>query len=60
MVGQCRRSGSGLWYQDYAEFEKKTLELIQVDQNIAQNAREFVKSHYSWDSITAKYARLTS
>jgi len=58
MVGQSQRSGGGLWYSDYNDFEKKVLILLEDEQKIAINSREFVRQHYSWDSITKKYLEL--
>ena len=57
MVGQCRRSNGGLWYNNYDEF-KACLEYIINNTNIALNSHKFVEENYSWKIITDKYLKL--
>jgi glycosyltransferase involved in cell wall biosynthesis len=58
MVGQCRRSQAGFWYNDYDEFKLKTTDLLQGHPEKTINARSFVEKHYSWPVIVDKYASL--
>ena len=58
MVGQCRRSNGGLWYEDYDDFYLCIQYLQTKNHFIASSASEFVKKNYSWDVVTKKYLDL--
>ena len=54
MKGQCIRSNAGLYYTNYAEFEKTmNYMLTNTDayEQMVQNGLEFVKNNYSWDYV---------
>jgi len=57
MVGQCRRSNGGLWYNNYDEFIA-CMEYIINNKNIALNGKKFVENNYNWEVITSKYRKL--
>jgi glycosyltransferase involved in cell wall biosynthesis len=56
--GQCRRSGAGLLYRGYAEFEAG-LELLLADESrrrgLGESGRAHVSERYSWDAVTSAY-----
>ncbi|HNX96050.1 MAG TPA: glycosyltransferase family 4 protein [Candidatus Aminicenantes bacterium] len=61
LVGQCRRSQAGLWYDNYEEF-RETVALLADDEELkrrcGENGRRFFTENYSWPVIVAKYQRL--
>ena len=53
----CARSGGGLWFRNYPEFEESlTLMLDRSDLNQAMGAagRTYVQQKYSWHRVTQK------
>jgi len=58
MVGQCKRSDSGLWYENYDEF-RECVNYLLAHPELAHRGRAFVQENYSWDVIIEKYAALT-
>lgn len=59
--GQCIRSNAGLYYTNYAEFEKMMyymLTNIPAYEQMAQNGLEFVKSAYSWEYVVESVSSL--
>lgn len=54
---QCKRSGAGLWFANYAEFEE---ELLLLSSNSALRAgmggrgREFVRREYDWQTVETR------
>jgi glycosyltransferase involved in cell wall biosynthesis len=53
----CARSGGGLWFRNYPEFEESlTLMLDRSDLNQAMGAagRTYVQQEYSWERVTQK------
>lgn len=51
-------SNGGLYFDNYMEFEKVVQFLAQNKQTsivIGKQGRDYVRSHFSWDSITKKY-----
>lgn len=58
MVGQCRRSGGGLPYRGYAEFEG-CLRVLLDDPGLAdelgRNGREWVIGTYGWDAVIDRF-----
>jgi glycosyltransferase involved in cell wall biosynthesis len=61
LVGQARRSGGGLPYIGYAEFEAG-LDLLLTDaslrQRMAEAGRAYVQRRYMWPQVLARYERL--
>ncbi|HET7569604.1 MAG TPA: glycosyltransferase family 4 protein [Gammaproteobacteria bacterium] len=54
MVGQCKRSNGGLWYESYPEFVACIKE-IGRNRWIACGANRFIESNYAWLAIRKKY-----
>lgn len=63
LLGQCRRSHAGLYYENADEFGG-TLDALLDDSALAQrlggNGREFFARHYSWPVIEQKYLDMFS
>jgi glycosyltransferase involved in cell wall biosynthesis len=51
---QCLRSGGGLWFRHYPDFEEELL-LLLSDENLRKRmgaaGREYVQKEYSWASV---------
>ena len=61
LVDHCRRSNAGLFYADRDEFVECTKLLLAdrlLRQRMGRNGQAYVKSHYHWDVIMAKYDKL--
>ena len=51
---QCRRSGGGLWFKNYAQFEEEVLLLMEdgiTRSALAESGRRFVLSEYAWNAV---------
>ena len=51
---QCRRSGGGLWFKTYPEFEECLLTLLDrpdLRQALGESGRRFVLNEYSWPAV---------
>jgi glycosyltransferase involved in cell wall biosynthesis len=61
LVEHCRRSQAGLYYADRDEFTE-CLKLLVADHRLrramGRNGRQYVRQHYRWDVILAKYDRM--
>jgi glycosyltransferase involved in cell wall biosynthesis len=61
LVDHCLRSNAGLFYADRDEFVE-ALRLLLTDADLrramGRNGRDYVRKHYRWDVIMAKYDRL--
>ena len=61
LVGHCRRSGAGIPYGSYREFEAG-LELLIEDTELraemAERGRRYVADNYSWDTVMHRYENL--
>lgn len=61
LVDHCQKSNAGLYYADRDEFEE-CLRALVADQrlraNMGRNGREYIRQHYRWDVILAKYERM--
>jgi glycosyltransferase involved in cell wall biosynthesis len=61
LVEHCRRSQAGLYYADRDEFAE-CLKLLVADHRLrramGRNGRQYVRQHYRWDVILAKYDRM--
>jgi glycosyltransferase involved in cell wall biosynthesis len=57
--GHCRRSGGGLWFDDYREFAE-AVSLIESDPGLrarlGEAGRRYVLAECSWDVVTARVA----
>jgi glycosyltransferase involved in cell wall biosynthesis len=61
LVGQVRRSGGGLYYAGFAEFEA-ALDLLVSREGLAdslgRSGRHYVEEHYRWDVVLSRYEEL--
>ncbi len=61
LVDHCLRSNAGLFYADRDEFVE-ALRLLLGDADLREamgrNGRDYVRKHYRWDVIMAKYDRM--
>ena len=61
LVEHCLKSNAGLFYADRDEFIECT-ELLLSDERLrramGRNGKEYIRRHYRWDVIMAKYDRL--
>jgi glycosyltransferase involved in cell wall biosynthesis len=60
MPNQCSRSGGGLWFRNYPEFEEELLLLLDHEElctAMAEAGRKYVLEEYSWNSIGEKLFR---
>jgi len=51
---QCQRSGAGLWFGNYPEFEEELLLLLDqepVRKQMGARGRDFVKREYAWSAV---------
>ena len=59
--GQCRRSGGGIPYRGFAEFEA-AVDLLADDTalraRLGAAGRRFVEERYTWDAVLDRYERL--
>lgn len=57
--GHCKRSGGGLWYEDYESFvgAMKTLEEAGYD-SYCKRAKAYVEKYYRWDKVTEAWKEL--
>lgn len=58
LTGQCMRSGGGLPYRGFAEFEA-CLDRLVTDSELAhelgENGQRYTRSQYSWDSVLGRF-----
>lgn len=57
LMGQCLRSGGGLFYHGYAEFAEALRLLLDnpaLARRIGEQGRAYVGREYSWETIEAK------
>jgi glycosyltransferase involved in cell wall biosynthesis len=56
LVGQCRRSGGGLWYVSGDEFAV-ALEMLDAPTRalLGRRGREYVERRYTWERVEAVY-----
>jgi glycosyltransferase involved in cell wall biosynthesis len=56
----CERSGGGLWFAGYREFEA-VLDRLLADEKLrrllGERGRAYVERHYDWPVLIARYAR---
>jgi glycosyltransferase involved in cell wall biosynthesis len=63
LEGQCRRSGGGLPYRGFAEFEAAVDLLIDdtdLRRRLGTAGRRFVEEQYTWDTVLDRYERLVA
>ena len=63
LVDHCRTSNAGLYYADRYEFGE-CLRLLIADHRLraalGRNGRAYIRQHYRWDVILAKYEKMFS
>lgn len=62
LKGHCKRSGAGIAYEDYRQFEaaiNRVINEIYKDESLYQtirnNAMEYVRNNYTWDIIMKRF-----
>ena len=61
LVEHCVKSNGGLYYSDRDEFVECLKLLVndpQLCATLGQNGRDYVRKHYRWDAVLARYERL--
>ena len=61
LVEHCVSSNGGLWYADRDEFVECLTLLMRnkgVREALGRNGREYVRRHYRWDVVLARYERV--
>ncbi len=60
-VEHCRRSGGGLWFQSYGDFEA-VMDLLLTDRALAERlagcGRRYAREEFDWDTIVERYEAL--
>ncbi|MGH2706683.1 MAG: glycosyltransferase family 4 protein [Actinomycetota bacterium] len=61
LEGQARRSGGGIPYQGFAEFEA-AVDMLREDpalgRALGEAGRRYVEERYTWDAVLGRYERL--
>lgn len=58
LVGLCRRSGGGVWYRSYAEFEAALVRLLGdpgTRERLGGQGRAYALTEYNWDTVISRY-----
>ncbi len=62
LKGHCKRSGAGIAYEDYTQFEaaiNRVINEIGSDEDLCRtirnNAMEYVRNNYTWDIIMKRF-----
>lgn len=59
LVGQCRRSGGGLWYSNYEEFEAALAVLDDdIRKSLGSQGRDFINERCTWERVEGAYLAL--
>lgn len=57
LTWQCRRSGGGLWFRHYPDFEEMLNLLLDnpdASRKMGQSGRAYVEREYAWDRVTER------
>ena len=60
-VEHCRRSGGGVWFDGYGDFEVAVERLLADDElcrTLADRGGAYARREFSWEAVTARYAGL--
>jgi glycosyltransferase involved in cell wall biosynthesis len=60
-VEHCRRSGGGLWFHDYADFEAAVDRLLgdpELGDALARRGGRYARQTFSWPAIVERYEKL--
>jgi glycosyltransferase involved in cell wall biosynthesis len=58
LADQCRRSGGGLWFRHYPDFETMLLELMDqpgLRARLGESGQAFVTGNYAWPAVTHRF-----
>lgn len=59
LKGHCKRSGGGLWYEDYESFVKAVEELTgERQETYCKKAKEYVERYYRWNRVIEEWKEL--
>ena len=61
LEGQCRRSGGGIPYRGFPEFEVAVDLLVEdgaLRERLGRAGRQFVEERYAWEAVLDRYERL--
>jgi glycosyltransferase involved in cell wall biosynthesis len=61
LLGQCRRSNGGLYYDGYREFREALRRLLaseRLRRALGESGRRYYEANYTWDTIERKYLTL--
>lgn len=61
LVGHCKRSGAGITYRTYEQFEKGMVSLLQDEmksQKMSIAGKRYVSENYNWDKTVEKYRKI--
>lgn len=61
LEGHCRKSGAGISYRNYSEFEcglEKLLYDERLQKRMRQAGKGYIRNYYSWDEVIEKYVGL--
>ncbi len=58
LTWQCQRSGAGLWFRNYPEFEAELLLMLDQERlrrRMGEAGRAFVLREYAWDRVLPRF-----
>jgi glycosyltransferase involved in cell wall biosynthesis len=61
-VEHCKRSGGGLWFDQYGDFEvavDRVLADAPLRRRLAEAGERYARATFGWDVVTDRYAELT-
>lgn len=61
LAGHCKKSGAGIAYRTYEQFEKGIESLLQNEmeyQKMSAAGKRYVSENYNWDRTVEKYRKL--
>ncbi len=61
LVEHCRESNAGLYYADRDEFTEALRLLVgdhRLRATLGRHGRDYIRTHYRWDVILAKYKKM--
>ncbi len=58
LKGHCVRSGSGLWYDGYSEFECSLERILEAGSEYGERGKEYVAEKYGWDKIVEEWVEM--
>jgi len=61
LVGQCRRSGGGVWYGNRAEFQAQYATCLQgAAEALGRQGNAYVKQFYRWPDVTRRHREVVA